>query len=106
MLCETIIYRLENWHTTSTGGAYLAPESAETSICGDCYGRYDVLIDGTSMTDGTRITTGPVVELEGRTVTTSSGSKYLLGAPDPTWVTWMAEKGIAFDPAKPLRWKK
>ena len=58
------------------------------------------------MTDGTRITTGPVVELEGRTVTTSIGSKYLLGAPDPTWVTWMAEKGIAFDPAKPLRWKK
>lgn len=45
--------------------------------------------------DGTIVTTSAIKRVEGRTVTTSSGSTYILGEPDPKYIAYLIEKGKA-----------
>lgn len=43
--------------------------------------------------DGTTVTTSAIKKVEGRTVTTSSGSVYILGEPDPRYIAFLVENG-------------
>jgi hypothetical protein len=86
-------YRLENWSVYSN--PYSAPEVR--IIC----------LDG--QREGARgseyIRTSAVVKVEGRTVTTSSGTVYILGTIDPTYLEWMRSQGLEYDEAQPIKVK-
>lgn len=47
------------------------------------------------------ILTTPVFSVDGRVVTTSSGSRYELGAPDPEYDAWLESQGITLDTTRP-----
>ena len=72
------------------------PELSSIQLAGAVYGhsRYE---------DGHRISTSPIREVDGRRVVTQSGSTYLLGDPDPRYLTWLEEQGVAFDPENPIK---
>lgn len=53
--------------------------------------------------DGKTITTSRIVSVAGREITTKSGSVYLLGEPDPEWLTYLESIGKPYDPAQPIR---
>ncbi len=88
--------RLECWCVRAD--PYRAPELGGAWLRGRVYGH-------PKFTDGDRIDTGSLVSAEGRTVRTAK-TVYQLGEPDPEWLTWMAEKGIAFDPENPVKIKE
>ena len=49
------------------------------------------------------ITTSHIRKVDGRLVTTRSGSVYRLGEIDPDYLAWMQENRIAYDPENPIR---
>ena len=88
--------RIERWAVKPARGSdFSAPEVRGIRLRGDVFGH-------PRHPDGNRVSTGPIVKVEGRTVTTESGSVYVLGAPDPRYLEWLAEEGIAFNPEKPI----
>ena len=52
------------------------------------------------------IRTGPVVKINGREITTWSGSVYILEDIDPEYRTWLEENNFCYDPENPLTLKK
>jgi len=88
--------RLECWALCSTGDGYTAPEVFGRCLRGVVTGHH-------RKDDGERVVTSRVVSAEGRTATTASGTTYELGEPDPEWLAWMVEHGIAFNPDSPIR---
>jgi hypothetical protein len=75
---------------------YIAPECYYPSVCGKVYSH--VYTDGrTGKEDGTVITTSAVNKTEktpkGMVVTTLSGSRYLLGDPDPAYINYCEDNG-------------
>ena len=49
------------------------------------------------------VLTSYVDNIEGRRITTQSGSVYVLGAPKPEYLQWMTEHGIVYDPENPIK---
>ena len=92
---------INNWSTTATSGdnPYLAPENNPLVVQGHVHGR-----DG--FEDGSQIVTSHVVDVRsdrwGHTIDTVSGSRYRLGTVDAKWVAWLRERGIEFDPRRPI----
>lgn len=87
--------RLERWAVHKE--PYAAPETPQGRIylSGDAYGY-------PGRPDGERITTGHVYDAEGR-IAYGRRTAYLLGEPDPRYLDYLAERGIAFDPERPVR---
>lgn len=87
--------RLECWAVHKA--PFAAPETPEGRIylSGAVYGY-------PGRPDGERITTGHVYDAEGRTVY-GRRTVYLLGEPDPRYLDYLTEKGIPFDPERPVR---
>jgi hypothetical protein len=52
---------------------------------------------------GGPMSTSPIVSVEGRIVTTRSGTKYRLGRIKPEFREWMREQGIAWDSREPIK---
>jgi len=50
-----------------------------------------------------QVITSPIDKIDGRTITTVSGSVYVLGDPDPLYLDWMAEHGFTYDESAPIR---
>lgn len=50
-----------------------------------------------------RVITSPIVKVEGRNITTQSGSVYVLQEIDPDYLKWMQDNGIAYDPENPIK---
>lgn len=92
--------RLELWSTTvergSVAESYIAPECARVIVRG-------IVTGHPTKADGTLIDTSPVMKANGRTITTRSGNEYVLGEPNAAFVSFLKEKGIAFDPENPIR---
>lgn len=86
---------LTNWRVRRTGDRYTAPEMTVPYLSGDVTG-HPKLGDGA-------IDTSEIVGYSGRTVTTSTGTVYTLGAPDPAFAAWCAENGKAIDDAEPVK---
>lgn len=53
--------------------------------------------------EGSTISTSPIVAVEGRVVTTKSGTRYRLGRIAPAFRRWMREQGIAWDSREPIK---
>lgn len=73
--------QVEDWHTT------LLPLAPGVRIHGS--------------TGGRPILTTPVGRVDGRIVTTASGSRYELGAPDPEYDRWLEAQGVTLDTTRP-----
>ncbi len=86
--------RLEQWSVNANTIQWRAPEMTGGRLCGLAYGH-------PRHADGARCTTSEIASIDGRRVTTASGSVYLLGEPDPDYVRWA--HGFAIDPENPIR---
>jgi len=79
-------YRLEDWSVRKP--PYTAPEQG-------------VCLVGTR--DGERVMTSFIDHVDGRRVTTRTGSVYVLGEPDPSYLVWLERHGIEYSPEQPIR---
>jgi hypothetical protein len=84
-------YILENWSVYCD--PYAAPELGAIRLCGT----------RTNASENKSVLTNYVDRVEGRRVTTQSGSVYVLGEPKPEYLQWMAEHGYTYDPEHPIK---
>ena len=82
-------YRLENWSVYCD--PYAAPELGA------------IRLRGTRAGEDKQVLTNYVDHVDGRRITTLTGTVYVLGEPDPAYLRWMAENGHAYDPEQPIR---
>jgi len=75
---------IKNWCMVFTGDVYLAPELRRLQVRGKVYGHTK-----SRFPDGKTIVTSNIKSINGRVVTTSSGSVYELLDPDPKYVEWL-----------------
>lgn len=89
---------INNWYLSGTGGPYTAPELRQIFLVGDAFGhpRHE---------DGKKVSTTPIVKVQGKTVHTRSGSIYRLGTIDPGYKAWIDENYPDWDPENPIRTK-
>lgn len=80
--------RLEDWAVVVKADRYTPPEVMRECLSGKVFGHY-------KYPDGDEITTSYIVKVEGRRITTYSGSVYLLGQPSVGYVQWCMENGVA-----------
>lgn len=74
----TDLIKLENWGVVYKDNAWTPPEFQRIALHGKAYGHH-------RHEDGTEVTTTAIKSTDGRTVTTVSGSVYILGEPDPEY---------------------
>lgn len=82
--------RLENWYVTDGSERYDTPALPAACLSGLVYGH-------PNRSDGRRVYTSPVTNAGRGRAITRSGTVYELGTPDPQWIRWLAEKGVAYD---------
>jgi hypothetical protein len=81
--------RIENWHLSGhVVGLYDPPETQRLQISGQVFGS-----PNPRFPDGKRITTSDLVSVEGRDVTTRSGSVYTLGKVSEEYMEWCEKEG-------------
>jgi hypothetical protein len=81
---------LNQWSVSYEGDPdYSAPEAMR--IC--LRGRTD---------DGREVRTSYIVTVEGRRITTRSGSVYTLGIVDPDYLKWLKTNGISYNERQPI----
>jgi hypothetical protein len=78
--------KLECWSVKGIGDRYTPPELHVQILTGKIYGHPD-------FEDGHKISTSAIAGIQGRVVTTKSGSEYELGSPDPHFIEWCRENG-------------
>lgn len=89
--------KINNWSTTRGGGSpYDAPELSELRLQG-------VVIGHPRGCDGRNVLTSPIVDIDGRVITTRSGTVYSLGRPDQKWLHWLRKSGRIYDPTSPIK---
>lgn len=92
--------RIENWHVSMVGDIYTPPECYVPILCGQVYGH-------PRFPDGDDINTSDIVNVNGREVTTRSGTLYILGEPSAKYVQWCKDKGhhVPTDET-PIKWNR
>ena len=88
-------YRLHKWSVESARDLWQAPELASIRLVG-------YRDDETEH----RVITSPIVEINGKNITTYSGSVYILEDISPDYLQWMQDNGITFDPDNPIKDKR
>ena len=79
------VVRLEKWSTKVAVDPYQAPELAVMRLHGEVYGH-------PYHSDGMEVTTSAIIEVNGKEITTASGTVYLLGEVDPDFEKWYNEE--------------
>ena len=87
-------YHLKNWSLIVRGDPYMAPELS----CQQLRGVRD--------DDPREITTSRIVAVDGRRITTYSGSVYVLEDINEDYLSWMMENGYVYDPENPIKDKR
>ena len=82
--------KLNNWYVSGNADPYTAPECAQPYLKGNVEGH-------PNFEDGKHISTSPIVDAEGRVVTTRSGSTYKLGKIAPKYRKWLKENRPEWD---------
>jgi hypothetical protein len=85
------VYTLHKWSMRSTSDPFRAPELVEK------------LLVGFRDNETRRIITSAVVNVDGRRITTYSGSVYVLDDIDPEYLAWMKTQGLTYDPENPIK---
>lgn len=86
--------KLENWSVV-TRDPYSPPEYG-IYLAGSVYGH-------ATRPDGQKITTSRIVEVNGRKVTTASGSIYEVGEVNPEYAKYLLEQGKPINPDNPIK---
>jgi uncharacterized protein CbrC (UPF0167 family) len=84
-------YHLHRWSVCSTGDPFQAPELHPKRLA------------GLRCEDDREIVTSSIVSIDGRRVTTYSGSVYILEEIDPEFLSWMQENNMEYDPENPIK---
>ena len=84
-------YILHNWSVTERNDPYLPPEVCQRCLAGYRNGEERPVI------------TSRIVEVKGRTVTTLSGSTYILDNISADYLAWMQKNGVPYDPNEPIK---
>ncbi len=77
---DKITGTLENWSVVTTN-PYIPPELDWIYLSGRVYDHEDII-------DGTKIQTSRILIVNGPLITTTSGSVYKLGEPNPEYIKW------------------
>lgn len=87
-------FHLHNWSVTEDRDPFRAPETIAKRLmgCRDDDPRY--------------VITGPIISIQGKSITTYSGSVYILEDINPDYLKWMEDNGIQFDPENPIKDKR
>lgn len=90
---------LRNWSCCYwDGNPFIAPEARPLALQGEAYGH-------PRFPDGNKVKTGPIAAINGRVITTESGSVYSLGDPHPDYLKWLTDNGRKYDVEHPIKWK-
>lgn len=84
-------YHLKNWSITSANDPYLPPEAQRLRL------------HGLRVEDDKEVTTSYIVTVDGRNITTYSGSVYILEDIDPDYLQWLKDSGRTHDPDHPIK---
>ncbi len=87
------IYHLYRWSLVSSIDPYQAPETKKPRLT------------GFRDQDKNQVTTSPIIEVNGREITTYSGSVYILEDIDPDYLKFLDATGEVYDPENPIRFK-
>jgi hypothetical protein len=87
--------KIQDWSITVKSDGYTAPELISPRLVGIVFGH-------PVKKDGEKVMSGPIIKVEGRIVTTHSGTVYHLGRIDPGYRKWLKENGIPYDPKHPI----
>jgi hypothetical protein len=86
---------LHRWSVTQINdNPFLAPEANPACL------------RGIRETDGKCVRTSPIVKVDGKQITTNSGTVYILDDMDPDFRLWLEEEGIEYDPENPIKFKE
>jgi hypothetical protein len=92
------MYVLKNWSVSyRTDDPWVAPECNPKCLKGNRYGNGE---------EGRGVLTSAIVKIDGKKITTFSGSVYILEEPDPNYLQWMKKEGYNFDPENPIKDKR
>lgn len=87
--------RLHRWSVTqASDNPFLAPEANPACLL------------GIRESDGKYVRTSPIAKVEGKEITTKSGTVYILEEMDPDFRHWLEEEGIEYDPENPVTFKR
>ena len=90
---------ITNWAVNASGDTYVAPECRVAILRGRI--SYHPTLKPTPGNDEVR--TSQIQGWVGRSVFTRNSIYNLVGEPDPFFLSWLAEKGFAYDAANPLK---
>jgi len=89
---------LKNWSVQGSADPYLAPEAQTKHLVGEVYDHPDP-----RHYDGKNIQTSAVVEVDGMSIKTYSGTNYFLEDPHPDYLEYLKTIGYDFDPDNPIK---
>jgi hypothetical protein len=93
--------RIEKWSVgVDSSDVYTPPERRERSLFGAVYGHPK--FEPGFLVNTSALIGGSVKTADGHVVKTMSRD-YFLGEPDPAYLTWLEQNGIAFDPEQPIK---
>ncbi len=93
--------RIEKWAVVFVSGdVYTPPEQRDRALYGAVYG-HPKFEEG-FMVQTSDILGGSVKTADGHVAKTRSRD-YLLGEPDPAYMTWLEQNGMTFDPEQPIK---
>jgi len=93
------MYQLQQWAVRTLPSSFMEPEVAGLVLTG-------YVLDHPKHAPDQIICTSPIVQVQGKRVTTASGSVYILGEPEEGYAQYCREIGLPIDPEQPIRVKK
>ena len=94
------VARLVDWSIVGNATPYTAPEAITIHIKGNVYNH-----PNPDVPNGDLVTTSRVVDSSGVTVTTLSGTKYILGTINRDYLKYLKKSGLKYDPLNPVKVK-
>lgn len=98
-------YKLENWSVVDVPNSpYVPPECKRKCLQGTCPERArEVYYKLPPEIQKDTILTSPIHEIQGKRITTRSGSVYILGEVDPNYVEFLHALGKELDLENPIK---
>jgi len=92
--------RIIDWEVVGQRTPYMAPEAMTAHLQGNVYNH-----PNPNISNGDFVTTSRMVDSSGVTVTTSSGTKYILGTINKNYLKYIKDSGLKYDPLNPIKVK-
>jgi hypothetical protein len=85
------IYQLHKWSVVSSYDPYKAPEAKR------------IQLTGFRDNETSSVITSDIVDIDGKSIKTLSGSIYILDDIDPEYLSWLEANEIDYDPDNPIK---